>query len=178
MNNFENILKGGDLRSKGESEKIVLLTDNQELFDELFQLLFNADRKVVMRAADAVEKITLKHPEFLTSHKKKILGLCYNAQNIELKWHLALLVSRLKLSKQEFERIWQTLKNWATDKKESKIVRVNSLQGLFDLLIKDNEMEQDFRFIISAIEKENIPSLNARIKQLKKKEIQFYKQVL
>jgi hypothetical protein len=166
MKNFENILKGGDLRSKGQSDKVVSLTDNRKKFDELFPLLFHADRIVVMRAADAIEKITLHHPEFLSAHKNQILQLCSEAENIELKWHLALLVPRLKLTKQELGKVWQILSDWATDKKESKIVRVNSLQGLFDLSTQNRELEQDFRFTLSAIEKESIPSLNARIREL------------
>lgn len=52
MNQFEEILQGGDLRSIGESNRIGSLIKNQEDFDELFELLFHTDRKVAMRAAD------------------------------------------------------------------------------------------------------------------------------
>lgn len=41
---------------------------------------------------------------------------------------MALLVSRLKLAKSEIGKVWATLMKWALDKKESKIVRVNSIQ--------------------------------------------------
>jgi hypothetical protein len=168
VKNFKEILSGGDLRSKGQSDKIVSLIDNQQKFDELFSLLFHTDRIVVMRATDAIEKITLHHPEFLTTHKKEILQLCSEAENIEFKWHLALLVPRLKLTKQELGKVWQILSDWATDKKESKIVRVDSLQGLFDLLIQSKELNKDLQFTLSKIEKENVPSLNARIRKIRK----------
>jgi hypothetical protein len=167
MKKIAGILKGGDLRSIGQSNKIVSLIDNQESFDELFQLLSHSDRKVVMRSADAIEKITLKNAGFLKQHKASILKLIENAKHIELKWHLALIVSRLDLTKKEFEKIWQTLTGWSNDKKESKIVRVNSIQGLFNLLQTKQELKQDFNLTISQIEKENIPSLTARIKKLK-----------
>jgi hypothetical protein len=163
---FIKILSGNDLRSKGQSDKVVLLIDNRKKFDKLFPLLFHTDRIVVMRTADAIEKITLQYPEFLSAYKKEILQLCSKAENIELKWHLALLVPRLKLTKQEFGKVWQLLNNWATDKKESKIVRANSLQGLFDLLQQNKLFKQAFRLTVSKIKNENVPSLTARIRKL------------
>ena len=156
------------MRSIGRSNKIASSIDNQESFDELFQQLFHPDRKVVMRSADAVEKITLKNPAFLKQHKASILKLVETARHIELKWHLALIASRLELARREFRKVWQILTDWANNKKESKIVRVNSMQGLFNLLQTNQELKQDFNLTLNRIEKENIPSINARIKKIKK----------
>lgn len=167
MKDFETILSGGDLRSIGQSNKVASLIDNQIKFDKLFQLLFHPDRKIVMRTADAIEKITIPNPNYLKSHKKAIIALCDKAEDKELKWHLALLVSRLTLTRQELGKIWHTLTSWATNKKESRIVRVNSLQGLFNLLAQDKQLHRDFFLTISQVEKENIPSLIARIKKFK-----------
>lgn len=146
---------------------MVSLIKNQESFDELFKEIFNVDRIVVMRTVDAIEKITVNHPEYLGHHKRAILQLCNTAKNIELKWHLALLVSKLSLTKIEIESVWQTLTSWATDPNESKIVRVNSMQGLFNLLPQHKELKQDFNLTVDKIEEENIPSINARIRKLK-----------
>ena len=167
MSRFDDILKGGDLRSIGQSNKVVSLINDQQSFDGLFQQLYHVDRKVVMRAADAIEKITVNNPDYLKQHKNDILKLCNTARNIELKWHLALLVSRLSLTKTQIGTVWQKLMSWATDPKESKIVRVNSIQGLFNLLTQHKELEQDFNLTLTEIEKENIPSINARIRKLK-----------
>ena len=167
MNQFDDILKGGDLRSIGQSNKVVSLIKDQEGFDELFKQIYNIDRKVVMRAADAIEKITANSPDYLGHHKSDILQLCNTAKNIELKWHLALLVPRLSLSKREIGAVWQTLTSWATDRNESKIVRVNSIQGLFNLSTQHKELKQDFRLIVTKIKEEDIPSINARIRKLK-----------
>jgi hypothetical protein len=134
MKNFDKLLKGGDLRSIGKANEVVKEVKNQSDFDTLFNGLFNSDRKIVMRSADAIEKITIKNSGYLSKHKKKILLLCATAKDKELKWHLALLVSRIKLTEEEFGIVWQTLINWATDKNESKIVRVNSIQSLSNLL--------------------------------------------
>lgn len=168
MNQFEEILQGGDLRSIGESNRIGSLIKNQEDFDELFELLFHTDRKVAMRAADSVEKITSKYPNYLVHHKKEILKFFDNANNIEMKWHLALIVSRLRLNDNEVGFVWQVLTRWANNHRESKIVRVNSIQGLFNLLQQHGELEKDFQLTLDQVQREKIPSINARLRKLKK----------
>jgi hypothetical protein len=167
LNKFHDILKGGDLRSIGRSNDIVAVINSQHEFDELFIGLRSSDRKVVMRTADAIEKITKHNTIYLQKHKKELLNLCQISKHIELKWHLALLITRLRLSKREFGQTWDTLTKWATDRNESKIVRVNSIQGLFNLLQVRPELTQDFNLTVSIIEKEKTPSINARIKKIK-----------
>lgn len=166
MNEFQNILKGGDLRSIGKANEIVALVNNQAVFDELFEGLNCSDRKVVMRTADAIEKITLKQSAYLQKHKTALLRLFRNTKDIELKWHLALLVSRISLTGEELKNTWHLLTRWARDGKESKIVRVNSIQGLFNLLPQQPGLLQEFNLTVSEIGKEKIASLNARIRKL------------
>ena len=79
----------------------------------------------------------------------------------------SLLVSRLRLTATETGKAWQQLTEWAANKKESKIVRVNSIQGLFSLLQENKKLERDFNLMINEITKENIPSLNARIRKIR-----------
>jgi hypothetical protein len=138
----------------------------QSQFDEVFQLLYATDRKIVMRAADAIEKITLKNQEYLKPHKRSLLNRLNKAEDKELKWHLALLIARFKLSEKELDKVWHMLTKWARDKKESKIVRVNSLQALFNLLPQKKELQQDLLHTLSVVKEENIPSINARIRKL------------
>lgn len=114
------------------------------------------------------EKITSDKPDCLQKHKKELLNLCQRATNIELKWHLVLLVSRLRLTKKELTGIWGLFTKWATDKNESKIVRVNSIQGLFNMLPQGPELSREFGLILAAIENEKVTSLNARIRKLRK----------
>lgn len=168
MNKFQDILKGGDLRSIGKANEIVGMVNDQTTFDELFEGMTCSDRMIVMRTADAIEKITFKKSDYLQKHKTELLNLCQSAKDIELKWHLALLVPRLSLTEKETGEIWQLLTEWATDKKASRIVRVNSLQGLYDILQTNQKLEKDFNLTINEISKEQIPSINARIRKFKK----------
>lgn len=170
MARFKDILKGGDLRSIGKANLAATRVNSQESFDGLFLELYDADRIVVMRAADAIEKVTATQPAYLQPHKSEVLSLCSKARDIELKWHLALLASRLKLTKKQTDNIWKTLSRWTIDKNESKIVRVNSLQALYNISRIHEDRITDFNLLLNTIENESIPSINARIRKLRKKQ--------
>ena len=168
MMKLEKMLAGGDLRSIGKSNSVVAKIKTQKEFDELFKYLFHKERLVVMRAADAIEKLSINNPQYLSKHKQNILELCDTAENKELKWHLALLSARLNLDNESLNKTWRILTNWAKDKENSRIVRVNSIQALSELLSQDSTLSPAFYLTLSEIEKEHIPSINARIRRIKK----------
>jgi hypothetical protein len=123
-----------------------------------------------MRAADAIEKVTRNNPLYLFKHKKKVLEIFDTGGNKELKWHLALLVPRLPLENHELKAAWDKLISWSMDTTNSRIVRVNSIQGLFELLLLSGKSDllNNLEATLSELEKENIPSLNARIRRIRK----------
>lgn len=163
----KDLLSGGDLRSIGNSNQVVLLTTSQHDFDMLFRLLFSHDRLVAMRCADAIDKITSKTPGYLAKHKTEIIGLCKTASHKELLWHLAQILPRLALSANELKFAWKLLSAWATDTNNSKIVRVNAISGLAGLIQQDNQLRARLYDILEKVGAENIPSLNARVRRIK-----------
>lgn len=168
MTDFEKILAGKDLRSIGKSNAVILKIQNQNDFDRLFKSLYHPDRLVVMHAADAIEKLTISKPHYLKKHKKKIIDLFNGAKNKELKWHLALLIPRLPLNALEFGKAWDSLTMWAKDKANSRIVRVNAFQSLFEMTKQEPELREDLYLTFLELEQENIPSINARIRIIRK----------
>lgn len=165
------LLSGGDLRSIGQSNAAVKQIHSQEDFDELFKCLYSSDRLIAMRAADCIEKITFDKPIYLNSHKKQILDLAETAENKEVVWHLAQLLPRLNLTRRRLEFAWSLLSRWVSDETASRIVRVNSLQSLYDLSRQHSIMRKRFNGLLSRIEMEKVPSLNARIKKIKKEAV-------
>ena len=113
---FEKFLSGGDLRSLGESRKVLPLIKGQSDFDELIT--------------------------FLENH------------------------NRLNFTPAETGKVWNILTQWVTDRNESKIVRVNALQSLFIIQKQHPQLQKDFSLIVAIISREQIPSLNARIRKL------------
>ncbi|HET9824233.1 MAG TPA: hypothetical protein VFP87_02800 [Chitinophagaceae bacterium] len=85
--------------------KKILITFSVTLFDD--------ERAIVMRAADAIEKITRDTPSYLHTYKNEIVGLCHETIHKELKWHLALLIPWLCLNHSELLDMWKILERWS-----------------------------------------------------------------
>lgn len=165
---FSKLLLDSDLRTLRRNRIVVEKVKDQESFDELFALVFHQEHTLVLRAIKAVEEITLKHPELLLVHKNQLVGALKSAGHKELKWHIAQLITRIELSAIEVTEVRHVLLYWALNRNESKIVRVNALQGLFDLSQKYVDVKPDLLTAIAAMEHEVIPSIKARLKRLKK----------
>ena len=168
MKTLSKMLEGSDLRSIGNSKAIAATITRQEEFDRLFKFLFDQSRHVIMHAADALEKVSGKYPEFLAPHKKELFQLIKSATTIELQWHLALMISRVRLTGKEAAIVWTKLSGWALDKKQSRIVRVNSLQSLFDLSNQYPGFQKLWEAIMIKLGEERVPSLSARITKLRR----------
>jgi hypothetical protein len=166
---YEQLLNSGDLRGIDGVDMVVKMIDSQAEFDILFSCLKSRNRLIVMRTADAIEKITKQNPQYLEKHKVDILQFCSIVQNKELKWHLAQLVTRIMMDNAEFRYVCNILEKWATDTDESKICRVNALQSLFELYSTHRKNPENLIQMMNHIEDEDIPSLNARIRHLKNK---------
>lgn len=168
LKRFSRLLQEGDLRTVGNVNKVIELVSGQKDFDLLFDALLSNDRKVVMRAADAIEKITIVHPEYLKKHRNDLLNLMSNAKHKELKWHIAQLIPRLRLKSNEVKEAWKQLYFWVGDKNESRIVRVNSLDALFELAFDNPRFTGSLDKLVLKLEREKTPSLIARLKKLRK----------
>jgi hypothetical protein len=97
------------------------------------------------------------------------MSYCRIAQNKELKWHLSQLLPRILLDNAEFRDMSQLLEEWARDRNESKICRVNALQSLFDLSLLHRKTQDHVILLMDVLENEDIPSMNARIRILRSK---------
>jgi hypothetical protein len=139
---------------------------DQLSFDELFALLFHHERTLVLRAADAVEKVSATNQEFLRTHKQDLLRLLSTSDHPELKMHLAQWIARITLLRDEVEEIWHILNYWTRNPNESKPVRVHALQSLYDLSLIFPDLQIRFQETVVAIQHERIPSLQARIKKI------------
>ncbi len=124
-------LQGGDRRSLGRADRVVAaVIEDPKLFPQLIAGLWSSDPLVCMRAADAAEKVTREHPKLLQPYKRELLGLMAEAQQQELRWHLAAMVPRLVLSARERKAAISSLHTYLEDR--SSIVKTFALQGLAD----------------------------------------------
>ena len=161
------MLKGGDRRSIGRSNEVKKLVLRQPgRLAELLKCLWNEDPVVRMRAADAAEKITVSRPELLKSCKQELLGLLDEAEQIELRWHLALMVPRLSLSGPERARAAKALQRYLEDR--SSIVKTFALQGLADLAKQDACLREPVRRTLEESFRAGTAAMKARARKLLK----------
>lgn len=162
-----DLLRGGDRRSIGKSNHVArLILSDPRGFPELFKCLWDEDPVVSMRAADAAEKITVTQPELLKSHKQELLGLLDEAEQIELRWHLALMVPRLELSGPERARAAAALQRYLQDR--SSIVKAFALQGLVDLARQDARLREPAKRILEESLRTGTAAMKARARKLLK----------
>ncbi len=142
-------LSGGDFRSIGNSNEVVEdVLNNPVLFDAVFKAMLNEDPLVRMRAADAVEKITREHPEYLQPYKTDLVKHVAALKQQEVRWHAAQMIPRLVLNEEERRDSAEILFGYLED--DSKIVQTNALQALVDLSAGDAVLHQK---VIKVIEK-------------------------
>lgn len=158
-------LKGGDRRSIGRSNQVVALVLKQpKLFSELIRGMGDDDLLVRMRAADAAEKVSLNNPDLLQPFKKELLRLLDEAEQQELRWHLAQMVPRLVLKKRERLRAASRFKEHISD--PSSIVKTSALQGLADLALVDQSLAPEVKAMLQRFVTTGTAAMKARSRKL------------
>jgi len=167
MHPFLEKLRGGDRRSIGRSEEVVKLAlARPSLFAVLMSGLSLDDPLIRMRCADAAEKITARKPEWLAPYKNMLIGEIAGIDQQEVRWHAAILFTRLKLTSAERQKVASILKSWLDDK--SRIVQTFSLQALADLSKGDPSLRSEVKRLIEERIKTAPPSVRSRAKKLVK----------
>jgi HEAT repeat protein len=162
------MLGGGDRRSIGKSNQVAkLILSEPKRFSELIECLWNEDPIVRLRAADAAEKITVSRPELLKPYKRELLGLLAEAEQIELRWHLAMMVPRLMLSRAESGRASAILRRYLEGR--SSIVKTLALQGLVDLAGQNPSLGDAAREALEESLRAGTAAMRARARKLLKR---------
>jgi hypothetical protein len=158
-------LAGGDRRTIGHADEVAAaVSKNPRLFSALMVGLWSADPVVRMRAADAAEKVTREKRELLQPYKKELLGLMAEADQQELRWHLAAIVPRLVLTAKERQITASSLNTYLADR--SSIVRTFALQGLADLAENDADMRAAVMELLREATRSGTAAMKARSRKL------------
>lgn len=171
-----------------------LVSRNPKLFPRLFAGLWSDDPLVRMRATDAAEKVTRTAPQLLQPYKAELLGLLAESalgepefvesdqqpvqkrvrrsskqvvqQPIqqEVRWHLAVMVPRLKLIPAEAQRVASQLTVYLEDR--SSIVKTFALQGLWDLAQQHVSVRPLVVELLQVSMRSGTPAMRARSRKL------------
>ena len=136
MVSLRKMLAGDDRRSIGRVDgAVAMLRHAPERVVELVELLWDSEAVVRMRAADALEKLSRDAMEWLEPllepYRMNLLGLMVETEQQEVRWHLALVVPRLRMTSEQRQRVARTLEGYLQDR--SSIVKTCAMQGLWEL---------------------------------------------
>ncbi len=158
-------LEGGDRRSIGRSAEVVReVLARPELFGALVSGLESGNDLVRMRAADAIEKITAIHPEYLAPHKHVLLNLASEATQQEVRWHMAQIVPRMHLTARERERMATLFTEYLAD--ASSIVRACGMEALVELSEAEPTLRARVLPIVEELTASGTPAMRARGRRL------------
>ncbi len=165
MTDLLDKLEGGDRRSVGRVEEVVadVLAD-PTLFAALFEGMLHDNPLVRMRAADAVEKLTARHPEYLQPYKARLMGEVARVNQQEVRWHVAQLFSRLDLNADERQAVAAILSGFLEDK--SKIVKTFSMQALADIAAQDEALRPSIVGQLEELTRTGSPAMQSRGRKL------------
>jgi hypothetical protein len=165
MNAILQKLKVGDRRSiRGVPEVVDRVLATPRLFPVVFDGMSDSDPLVRMRCSDAVEKITACRPELLAPYKKRIIQLAAVAEQQEVRWHLAQILSRITLSRPDRQRVVLILFEYLKD--ESKIVKTFSMQTLADIAAQDSELRGQIIERLEELTAAGSPAMKSRGRKL------------
>lgn len=159
-------LMGGDLRSIGKADEVVQeMIKNPSLFKGCFEGMLSDEPIIRMRSADAIEKVSERHPEYLQPFKSRLINEVSKIEQQEVRWHVAQMFSYIKINKKERDKIIKILLSYIENKK-SKIVQTFSMQTLADFAERDEQIKPQIKNIIEGMMKNGSAAIMSRGKKL------------
>ncbi len=152
-------------------EVIALVRATPRRMGQLVECLWSDDAGTANRAADAVEKLTRDDSPLsvrvLEKWKAELIELMAEARFNKLKWNLALILPRMKLSRAECRAVAQILETqYLVD--SSSIVKTFALHSLADLTWQNSEMCDDVVEILHIHGRSGTAAMRARSRILLK----------
>jgi hypothetical protein len=158
-------LTGGDRRSIGRSNEVgAFVLDKPSLFGVLLSELWSSNPLIRMRAADALEKITVRHTEWLHPYKEQLIAQVAQSQEQEVRWHVAQMFPRLQTSQEERAAIVAILLNYLGD--TSKMVKTFATAALTDLAEQDAGLRPEVLRVLEEQTRTGSPAMQSRGRKL------------
>lgn len=130
--NFTEMLAvGGKSNSLGRVNEVInQVLHNQSRLNELYDCLFNDDAWIRMRAADALEKVCRKHPDWLQPYIDRSFNELIASSQPSIQWHLAQIYKQVSLTNDQKWIAIRWLKKLLSSKEVDWIVAANAMDTL------------------------------------------------
>lgn len=134
---------------------------------QVIECLWDDDPGVANRAADALERASYHRPSLLAPWKDALLARLAEAEHNKLRWNLALMMARLKLTAPETERAMTALRKYLDDR--GSIVRTAAMHGMAGLAQQNPALLPEVLDTLRILTRSGTPAMRARGRILLKK---------
>jgi len=165
---IRDLLEPGGRLDPGRAWQVVELVDGQpRKIAQLIECLWDENPAVANRAADSLERVTRDRPAQAQRWKGELLGLMAETEEKKVRWNLALVIPRLKLTQSECRRAAVVLRSYLDDL--SSIVKTAALHGLADLTRQDSSLRPEVLDLLRVAGRSGTPAMRARSRILLEK---------
>lgn len=155
------MLAPGRPLESGRSWEVVELVEGQpRRLAQVIECLWDEDHGVASRAADVLERATRERSAKVQRWKEPLLGLMAETTLKKVRWNLALVMPRLKLTVAESRRVAAVLHRYLDD--ASSIVKTAALHGLADLVRQDPASLREVMDLLRVTGRSGTPAMRAR----------------
>jgi hypothetical protein len=151
--------------SKAQTMRIVQrIGDDQEAFDELMQLFFHDENRVVQRAAWAVSYCLEEHPEWTALYLPQLLKNLHGpVPHDAVKRNTVRALQHIEIPTELAGEAADILFRFVADPKEPVAVRCFSINTLFNLCKHEPDLLEELRLTIEDIQdNDTTPGLRSR----------------
>ncbi|HEV2323085.1 MAG TPA: hypothetical protein VGS10_03935 [Terracidiphilus sp.] len=134
---------------------------------QVVECLWDENPGIANRAADALERASYQKPSLLAPWKDALLARLAEAEQNKLRWNLALMMARLKLTVPETERAMVALRSYLDDC--GSIVRTAAMHGMAGLALQNPALLPEVLDTIRILTRSGTPAMRARGRILLKK---------
>jgi hypothetical protein len=161
-------LTGGTRTSVGSADEVIQkLLKNTAGLSVIYDLFFDEDPVVAMRASYVAMKVAEQKPNSVEPFAKDLLKNLNLYTQQEVRWHIPQLLAHLNLTLAQRRKAYEVLMEWSeTDK--SKIVGYYSLQTAANFAETDDKLLQDFIPRLKKANKLGAKSIQNRCKKIAK----------
>jgi hypothetical protein len=122
-----------------------------------------ADPCVRLRCADAAEKATNGRPDLLRPFRTVLFRAAASGE-AEVRWHVAQMLPRLRLTRQGRARVATVLRGYLDD--DSRIVQACAVEGLAQLALAGPELYAEVFQLIQSLSQAGSPAVRARARRM------------
>lgn len=130
---LRHLLAGGDRRSLAHATRAVrLILEDRRQVKQLIAALDSKDPLIAMRAADVVEKISRRRPEWVAAYRTRLVRRMLATPDPVIRWNLIQVMPRLHHGPRAVQRLVHHLTVWFWSD-ASALVRVAALTAIVEL---------------------------------------------